>query len=375
MKFNIKKSVLQEALQIAISAIPNKSTLQILNDYSLRLEGNTLEICATDLNLGVRIKLEVEGERDGEALINARKFSDLVKALVPSCENVSIDVQDHLTRIKWSEKGQASITSFDASDFPPFPEVEGSTLTLAASELAFLVEKTAFAVSTDNTRQNLNGVFMEAKDGKISMVATDGHRMGRASIEQEGANLESGVIVLPKVLQLVLRLAKNEDSVEICTTETHVLFRIGATQIISKLIEGPYPNYRAVIPQNFERTVQANATELLDKVHCILPMANPRTHQIRFQMDGNNMELSATDPDVGGETREALAVTHNGEGSFSIGFDGRYFYEILGMCKSEEVVLKMNTPIGACIIEPVGDDMGFSFLLMPLRLSASPTKD
>ena len=136
MKFNIKKSVLQEALQIAISAIPNKSTLQILNDYSLRLEGNTLEICATDLNLGVRIKLEVEGERDGETLINARKFSDLVKALVPSCENVSIDVQDHLTRIKWSEKGQASITSFDASDFPPFPEVEGNTLTLAASELA-----------------------------------------------------------------------------------------------------------------------------------------------------------------------------------------------------------------------------------------------
>ena len=369
MKFNIKKSVLQEALQIAISAIPNKSTLQILNVYSLRLEGNTLEICATDLNLGVRIKLEVEGERDGEALINARKFSDLVKALVPSCENVSIDVQDHLTRIKWSEKGQASITSFDASDFPPFPEVEGNTLTLAASELAFLVEKTAFAVSTDNTRQNLNGVFMEAKDGNIAMVDTDGQRMVRASIEQEGANLESGVIVLPKVLQLVLRLAKNEDSVEICTTETHVLFRIGATQIISKLIEGPYPNYRAVIPQNFERTVQANATELLDKVHCILPMANPRTHQIRFQMDGNNMELSATDPDVGGETREALAVTHNGEGSFSIGFDGRYFYEILGMCKSEEVVLKMNTPIGACIIEPVGDDMGFSFLLMPLRLA------
>ena len=106
MKFNIKKSVLQEALQIAISAIPNKSTLQILNDYSLRLEGNTLEICATDLNLGVRIKLEVEGERDGEALINARKFSDLVKALVPSCETVSIDVQDHLTRIKWSERAR-----------------------------------------------------------------------------------------------------------------------------------------------------------------------------------------------------------------------------------------------------------------------------
>lgn len=370
MKFSINKSVLQNALQVAISAIPNKSTLQILNDFSLRLEGNNLELCATDLNLGVRINLEVAGERDGESLINAHKFSELVKALVePGIESINIDVQDHLTRIKWSEKGQASITSFDASDFPPFPEVEGKSLTLAASELAFLVEKTAFAVSTDSTRQNLNGVYIESNDGKISMVATDGHRMGHASVDKEGANQESGIIVLPKVLQLVLRLAKNEDPVEICQSETHVLFRIGQTQIISKLIEGPYPNYRAVMPQNFERTMQANTTELLNKVHCILPMSSPRTHQIRMHLEGNYAELSATDPDVGGETREALTVTHTGEGDFSIGFDGRYFYDMLNMCKSEEVILKMNNPIGATIIEPVGEDLNFGFLIMPLRLA------
>lgn len=370
MKFEIKKSVLQEALQTAITAIPNKSTLQILNNYSLRLEGNILEICATDLNLGIRTKLEVNGERDGEVVINARKFSELIKALVdPSIENISIDVQDYLTHIKWSERGQASIMGFDASDFPPFPEVEGTSLTFAASELAFLVEKTSFAVSSDSTRQNLNGVYLEAVDGKVSMVATDGHRMGRASIEQEGASLANGVIILPKVLQQILRMAKNDEQIEVRTTETHILFSTGSTQIISKLYEGPYPNYRAVIPQNFERTVQANTIELQNKVRSILPMANPRTHQIRFQMDGNMMELSATDPDVGGESREALAITHNGEGSFSIGFDGRYISEILGMCKSEEVILKMNTPIGACIIEPVGEGLNFSFLLMPLRLT------
>lgn len=370
MKFEIKKSDLQEALQTAITAIPNKSTLQILNNYSLRLEGNILEICATDLNLGIRTKIEVNGERDGEVVINARKFSELVKALVdPSIENISIDVQDYLARIKWSERGQASIMGFDASDFPPFPEVEGTRLTFAASELAFLVEKTAFATSNDSTRMNLNGVFFEANDGVVSMVATDGHRMGRASIEQEGATLPNGVIIQPKVLQQILRMAKSDDQIEVCTTETHILLCTGSTQIISKLYEGPYPNYRAVIPQNFERTVQANTVELQNKVRSILPMANPRTHQIRLQIDGNMMELSATDPDVGGESREALAVTHNGEGSFSIGFDGRYFSEILGMCKSEEVILKMNNPIGACIVEPVGEGLNFSFLLMPLRLT------
>lgn len=370
MKFEIKKSVLQEALQTAITAIPNKSTLQILNNYSLRLEGNILEICATDLNLGIRTKIEVNGERDGEVVVNARKFSELVKALVdPSIENISIDVQDYLTKIKWSERGQASIMGFDASDFPPFPEVEGNSITFAACELAFLVERTAFAVSNDSTRLNLNGVYLEATDGKISMVATDGHRMGRASIEQEGVALPNGIIVQPKVLQQILRMAKNDDQIEVRTTETHILLSTGSTQIISKLYDGPYPNYRAVIPQSFERTVQANTTELQNKVRSILPMANPRTHQIRFQLDGNMAEISATDPDVGGESREALAVTHNGEGSFSIGFDGRYISEILGMCKSEEVLLKMNNPIGAVIIEPVGEGLNFSFLLMPLRLT------
>ncbi|MCL4102842.1 DNA polymerase III, beta subunit [Fibrobacter sp. UWH9] len=369
MKFDIKKSDLQEALQTAITAIPNKSTLQILNNYSLRLEGNILEICATDLNLGVRTKLEVNGERDGEVVINARKFSDLIKALSdPAIETISIDVQDYLARIKWSERGQASIMGFDAGDFPPFPEVEGDSLNFAASELAFLVEKTAFATSNDSVRMNLNGVFFEADNGKVSMVATDGHRMGRASIDQEGATLASGIIIQPKVLQQILRIAKSEDIIEIRTTETHVLFSTGSTQIISKLYEGPYPNYRNVIPQNFERTVQANCAELQGKVKSILPMANPRTHQIRLHMNGNVMELSATDPDVGGECREALAITHNGEGNFSMGFDGRYFSEILGMCKSEEVILKMNSPLGACIIEPVGEDLNYSFLLMPSRL-------
>ncbi len=370
MKFEIKKSVLQDALQTAINAIPNKSTIQILNNYSLRLEGNILEISATDLNLGIRTKVEVNGERDGEIVINARKFSDLIKAQSdPSIETISIDVQDYLTRIKWSERGQASIMGFDASDFPPLPEVEGNSLSFAASELAFLVEKTAFAVSNDSSRKNLNGIFLEAADGKVSMVATDGHRVGRATIDQENTSLPNGIIVQPKVFQQILRMAKNDEQVDIRATDTHILLSTGNTQVISKLYEGPYPNYRAVIPQSFERTVQANTNELLNKIRSILPMANPRTHQIRFLIDGNMAEISATDPDVGGESREALAVTHSGEGSFSIGFDGRYISEIIGMCNSEEVILKMNTPLGACIIEPVGEGLDFSFLLMPLRLA------
>ena len=339
MKFVIEKSTFQDVLQAAINAVPNKSTIQILNNFALRLEGNFLEVSATDLNLGIRVKVEVQGERDGSVVINARKLLELIKSLVdPSITTVSVDVQDFLATIQWSE-------------------------------LAFLAEKTTFACSTDAIRLNLNGVYLEAKDGTVSMIATDGHRLGRASIEQEGANLTNGAIIPKKALQLILNMAKSDATIEIRTSATHILFNTGSTQVISKLFEGPYPNYRAVIPQNFERTVQMNTTEFLNKMRSVLSMANARTHKVRLQIDGNTMELSASDPDVGGDSREAIAVTHNGEGNFSIGFDGRYLTEIFSMCKSEETIMKMNNPIGACIIEPVGDNLGFSFLLMPTHLN------
>ena len=371
MKFQIQKNVFLDALSAAINAVPNKSTIQILNNFALRLEGNVLEVSATDLDLGIRVKVEVEGQRDGSVVINARKLLELVKSLVdPSITTVSVDVENFLAKIRWSEKGQASITGFDASDFPPFPEVsEGENLSFAKSELEFLVEKTKFATSTDSTRLSLNGIFMEAQDGKVSMIATDGHRLGRAAIEQEGASLSNGVIIPRKPLEHILHMAKNDATIEVRTSSTHILFSTESIQVISKLYEGPYPNYRAVIPQNFERNAQLNTVEFLNKMRSVISMANARTHKVRLQFDGNNLELSANDPDVGGDSREALAVTHNGEGSFSIGFDGRYITEIFSMCKTEETVMKMNNPIGACIIEPVGDDLNFSFLLMPTHLT------
>lgn len=370
MKFQINKSVFLEVLQSAINAVPNKSTIQILNNFSLRLEGNFLEVSATDLDLGIRVKVEVQGERDGSVVINARKLLELVKSLVdPSITTVSVDVQDYLAKIQWSERGKASIKGFDAGEFPPFPEVEGESLSFSATELAFLAEKTMFATSTDTIRLNLNGVYLEAKDGNVSMVATDGHRLGRASITQDGANLSNGAIIPKKALLHILHMVKSDAVVEVRTSATHILFSSGSTQVISKLFEGPYPNTRAVIPQQFERTVQLNTLEFQNKMRSVISMANARTHKVRLQIEGNTMELSANDPDVGGDTREAIAVTHNGEGSFSIGFDGRYLSEIFSMCKSEETIMKMNSPIGACIIEPVGEDMGFSFLLMPTHLT------
>lgn len=371
MKFKVAKSAFQDALQSAISAIPNKSTLQILNNFAFRLEGTLLEVTATDLDLGIRVKVEVEGERDGAVVVNARKLFDLIKNLVsPSISTIDFEVQDYLTTIRWSEHGKANITGFDASDFPPFPELEDAeNLVVSGTELAFLADKTLFAVSTDTTRLTLNGVFLESNEKGISIVSTDGHRLGKANLEQENpTSIKNGVIVPPKAVQHVLRSVSNDSNIEVSVSDSYIMFNSDSIQVISKLIEGPYPKYENVIPKNFERVIQANTLELLNKIRSVMPMANPRTRLIRFQVDGNTLDLSASDSNIGGDSFESLAVNHEGEGSFSIGFNGQFISEILSMCKTEEVFLKMNNPVGACIVEPIGEGLNFFFLLMPLRL-------
>lgn len=370
MKFQIEKAALLNALNMVFGAVPNKPTIQVLNNFAIRLEGNALEISATDLDLGIRVKLDVLGESDGAVVVNARKLLDLVKSLIdPKIETITVEVVDYLVTVRWSEHGKASITGFDVSDFPPLPDVEdGGSFQLSKSELEFLASKTAFAVSTDQTRMSLNGVFVEVKDGKLVMVATDGHRLGKAFVELENATLEKGVIVPPKPIQFALKSVSGESNIEVRISDTYVLFASEGVQIISKLIEGPYPKYEAVIPVKFERTVQVNRVEFFNKITTVCSMSNARTRMIRLQLDGNQMELFANDANIGGDSTEALSVIHEGEGTFCIGFNGQYLLEVLKLCQSDEVVFKMNGPISACVIEPVGSDINSMFLLMPLRV-------
>lgn len=382
MKFKIQKSLLQEVLQSVRSAVPTKATFQVLNNYSLRLEGNILEVSATDLDLGVRLTVEVEGERDGAIIVNAPRLFDQVKSLSynPSITEVSVDVENYLLTLRWSERGSASLNGFDASDFPAFPEIEdGVVFQMAVSELSFLAEKTLSAVSSDPSRVALNGAFFEAGDGKISLVATDGHRLGRAFVEREGVTLERGVIVPPKALKYVLNNVAVDASVEIRVSQKYILFLSDNLQVFSKLIEGPYPKYETVIPKKFSRSVQISAGDFLNKIRCVVSMSNARTRQICLKIEGSSMELSSTDPEAGGYSSDEIAVihevfdgkeSHEGEGTFSIGFNGNYLSEILGMIKSEDIVMKMTSPIGATIFEPMGEGLNYSFLLMPLRLTS-----
>lgn len=367
MKFKVQQAAFYSALQSAGSAVPNKSTLQVLNNFLLRLEGNVLEVAATDMDLGIRLRLEVEGLRNGAVVVNARRMLDLVKAL--SDQHIEISVDDYLVRFSWRNKGQANLAGFDAADFPDFPVIEGESFTITKDVLAFLAEKTVFAISTDSTRQNLAGVYLDHKEDKLCGVATDGHRLGRAFLDIKVPKFEPGIIVPPKAISHITRSVKDDANIEVRFSESYILFAVDHIQVVSKLIEGPYPRYEGVIPKSFEREVQVNRAEFMEVLRHVSAVANQRTRQIRLHLDGNQAEVSASDPNIGGDCRESLAVNHTGEGVFDIGFNGHYLQEILNLCACEEVLLQMNSPVGACIVRPVGEGLDFYFLIMPLRLA------
>lgn len=369
MRFIANQALLNEALGSAMSAVPSKSTLQILSNFLLCLEGNVLEIGATDLDLGIRLKLEVQGLGDGKIVVNARKFFDVVR--VQSQANIEVVVDNYLVRIL-SGSNRTNITGNDPGEFPDLEEVSGaSNITLNSSELSFLTEKTMFAVSSDATRLALNGVYCHKENDHLVMVATDGHRLGRAFLECSGS-LDKGAIIPPKVLNHLLKVVPADVPIEVSVGDRHIAFAADSVRIVSKLLEGPYPRYQNVIPGSFERVAFIQREAALDVVKRVGTVAHPRTHQIRFAFVGGQLEVSATNQDIGADASETLAAEYHGDDGFKISFNAVYLEEILRKCLTDRFRLRMNGPLGATLIEPEVPEADHIFLIMPLRLHDEP---
>jgi len=367
MRFQVEKSPFLSALQTAKGAVPGKSTLQILNNFLFTLEANTLEVAATDMDMSVRVRVEVQGQQDGKIVVNAGKLLEIVRRQDDLPLTISVD--DSVFRIR-AGSYDGKLSGFDPSEFPQLPEVSSERgLRISSSELQFLEEKTAFACSKDVTRIALNGLCAEHHGGKLSLVATDGHRLGLASIPHEGDDWGQGLIIPPKALSHLLRNVPADTEIGLRIDDNFICLDAGSVQVTSKLIEGPYPKYQNVIPAQFEREALVDCRRLIGVVERISATANSRTHQVKLELNSGRLIVSARSQEDGDDSQEEMGVEYGGEGAFRLGFNAAYFVEILKMCPTDRIRLRMNSPVGAVIMEPVGEGMDFFFLLMPLRLT------
>ncbi len=368
MKFESKKAILLDALQTAHSAIPSKTTLQILNNFLFVLKGNQLEITATDLDLSIVIDVEVEGSKDGSIVVNAKKFLEVIREL-PDLP-VICAVDDYVVTIKSETGFQCNIAGFDASEYPGLPSnEEASSFEISSANLKELFDKSSFAVSTDfTTRISLTGVYWQGKDNNILMVGTDGHRLGKSWLEGPNAGIEKGIILPPRSVNQVLKTSTGSDTpIQVEVGEASVKFQSGSITIYSKLIEGPYPDYEKVVPKELSKVMKVNREELISVLRRVATMAHSKTKQVKFSLSQGSLLLSAKNQDIGGDSEEALAAEYDGK-EIAIGFNASYVLEVLRLIESDEIFIKFNSNLGATLFEPASENSHYFFIVMPLRL-------
>ena len=370
MKFSAGKVELAERLQTVLAAVSMKTTLPILGNILLRAEGETANLSATDLDLSITTSVSAKVGKPGMTTVPARIFAEIIREL-PGDE-VALSEQNNRMEIR-AERGVYKLSGMAADEFPRLPQIKGGGhTTIPAAQLADMIKKVIYAVSTDETRPALNGVLWQAVGERMHMVATDGHRLARYTVgDNRLLGVRDDLILPPKTLHLLAKMAADcEGDIEVTFGEKNIAFTLGPTTITSRLIEGPYPNYEQVIPAANDKLLRVDVEELSAGVRRVAILSNSLTRQVKFSLSKDGLELSATNQDVGGEAKEKILCEYSGE-DLEIGYNAGYILDILKQVDSQKVEFALATSISAGVIKagdgPLRDN--YFCLIMPLRLA------
>lgn len=375
MEIKIKQSNFLEALKWTQGIAEKKSAMPVLSNVLLRADDNGLTIMSTDLELSMRIDTPCQVLGKGSVLVNAKGILDIVRE-APQKEIKLLGKKDAVEIT--SGNSRFKVLGMPPNEFPAFPDGKDyNFVSFSGSQLLEMIDRTVYAVSTDETRYALNGVYLERqgsdKKSSLRMIATDGHRLSYVDREMEKPfKLEEGVIVPRKGLNLLKKMAENAGTglkIGIGKRELMVSRKsdddeIGLTFFV-RLIEGKFPKYDQVIPKKNNRIVSIPRKDLVGALRRADIMAQDRVHPVCFSLSPGHLEISSSNPDLG-EVREDLDVEYKGE-TFQVGFNARYFLDILNVLVDEKLVLEMGDELSPCVLRSEFD-RGFLALIMPMRL-------
>jgi DNA polymerase-3 subunit beta len=375
MKFVVNKTDLFQCLQRIIGVVPVKTTIPVLTNILFVLDGQRLRLTGTDLEVSIITFLNVRGEQDGSVVIPAKRLFDIIREL-PDLP-ITVETEKNNRLVMMTEKGSYKLAGESSEEYPHIAsEAFVSQISYPTPRFLRMIEKTIFAVSSDELRTTLMGVLLEVRPQELRLVATDGHRLAKICDYQYRApagEAKDGVLqaIMPtKALQLLTRNSDQSELLEVAVSENHITFKLGATTIYSKLINGQFPNYERVIPADNELTMIVDRDLLSAAVRRAAIFANQITHQIRWSLAPGQVTISAEDAEVGGEAHETLAMQYDGK-AMDIGYNAQYVQELLRHVDSDEALIRLKDPGSAAIIEPVQQKEGehHMMLLMPIRLN------
>lgn len=368
MKFTITREQLQEGLVAVAAAVPSKTTLPVLANILLEATKDGLRLSGTDLDIAVGTIVPAAVDQEGAITLPARKLLELVREL-PSAGIRFTTQGEQRVNIECG-RSKFKLLGLPREEFPAFPQVtfDGASKT-TARDLQKLVAHVAFAASTEESRPILNGVLWQLMPDRMRMVATNGHRLAKMEVPLQAGNGQSAeLIVPPKALEQIRKLFGPDDEIEIGRSDNHLGFRSATTQVFTRLIEGPYPNYEQVIPRENDKVATTDKATLMAALRRMSIVASEQTHRIRMSFGDGSCRLSVTTPDLG-EAQEEITVSYEGE-PLDIGFNANYLLEVLKYIPTDEVRMTLKAPERAATVEPVGwdDPAAYLTLVMPLRL-------
>lgn len=368
MKISLDRDALLAQLQITSRVASTRSAVQALSGVQIAVSGEGCELRATDMDVGLRVPLEVRVIREGLVVLPARLLLDVVRSL-PAPE-VSLELRPAEQDVELvSGNSVFHIRTLRAEDFPPFPEPEqDSAVSLPVASFVATALKVAGSASRDETRPVLTGILVSASDRQLRMVATDSYRLSVKETSLDSALASSFEVNVPaRALQELSRVVTHaeDEQITVSVGQNQVLFVSGGVTLSSRLIAGQFPNYRQLLPEAFEHELRIAADELTEVVRRISLLAQ-KNAPLRLAFTPGELTISAQTPDVG-EARESLPVPFEGE-PLEIGFNPEFLRAGLEAIDEGDVLLKLISPLRPGLIE-AADGSGFLYLIMPIRLN------
>lgn len=371
MKFTIKKEEILKGLQRIQGVVDKKNTMPILANMLLTAEKGGLEIIATDLEIGLRGKYSAEVAASGAVAVSAKKMYEIARELPEEDVQVQVDENNWVKMV--SGHSQFKLVGLPKGEYPSLPEVvEEGMIAVSGDVLRDMIRKTLYAVGDNDARYVLNGLFVhltQAKNGlNIRMVGTDGHRLSLVDQVVDAKHKEESVIIPKKAMMELRRLLEEDGSgaeLRVGFSKNHALFKRDGLVMVSKLIDGNYPNYNQVIPAKSTKTVSVPKEQIAHAVKRVSILSKEKTNAVKLQLEKNSIVLSTSNPDLG-EASEELAVDYKGEG-LSIGFNSRYLTEVLSAIDGETITISLTDPLSPCLIREVGNEQ-YKCVVMPMRV-------
>ena len=364
MKIKIIRSKFLEGLKKVQNIVAGQGSLQIIQNAMIEAEDGKLNLVTTDLDISIKSTVDCEVVESGATTLPVRLLFSTISSCAEGVVELESDVQDR-ARIS---AGSASfkLSGMNVSDFPALPSAEDAfAYTLPQATLREMLRKTAYAVSQDETRKTLKGVLMSFKEGKLTMVATDGRRLALVEHEVEfPAAAERDIILPSKVVAELQRSLSGDGDVKVTIEKSQVSFNLGYTQIYSKLLDEIYPNYRQVIPTSSREKIVVDRKLLLDALDRASVMTVEESSSTRLTFEANQLLVSSVAVDIG-EAKDIVPIKYSGE-KIDIVFNPTYVKEPLKAIDEDEVTIELNNGSSPAIIRC---SVPFLYVMMPLRIN------